>query len=408
MKDLPSPRSSHRSGRAPEGRQFQRVTSRPPLRVWVWTAVTLVVAAVAVSLWLTSDVAATSSTTAPPASVADQAPAGALTAAWSAPTRADLRGPVVTSGRVLVTDEHGVALLDPATGTEAWHYRRSNAQLCDATAVDGLVIVAFRTTSRCNELTALTAATGERAWYRNVRFRTDVDLTSTEQVLLASTPTGIVTIDPTGDNTRWRVSPADGCRFVDADAGSTGVAVLQRCGEGSPLQVLLYDGLGGGLTWTRELDTGPATARLAGADRLVDVVVGDTVTVLDPADGATLRVLDLPPLPTGADVRSEPLLQAGVEDVALLWARGTLLALDQGTGEPRWSRPALGLPAAVGSSPVTDVLVPEDGAFVRRALADGAELGRSAVGGEVPSGGRTAVVGPTVVVATPGEVRAFR
>ncbi|MGY1838314.1 MULTISPECIES: outer membrane protein assembly factor BamB family protein [unclassified Modestobacter] len=407
MTGLPSPRSSLRPGRAPGGRPFQRVTSRPPLRVWVWTAAALVVAAVAVSLWLTSDVAATSSTTAPPASVADQAPAGTLAAAWSAPTGAE-SGRVVESGRVLVTDEHGVAMVDPATGSEAWHYRRSNAQLCDATAVDGLVIVAFRTASRCNELTALTAATGERAWYRNVRFRTDADLTSTEQVLLASSPTGIVTIDPTGDNTRWRVSPADGCRFVDADAGSTGVTVLQRCGDGAPLQVLLYDGLAGSLTWTRELYTGTATARLAGTDRLVHVVVGDTVTVLDPADGATLQTLELPPLPAGADVRSEPLLQAGVEDVALLWARGTVFALDPESGAPRWSGPARGLPAALGSSPVTEVLVPEEGAFVRRSLADGADLGRSTVPDEVPAGSRAAVVGPTVVLATPGEVRTFR
>ncbi|MQA35263.1 outer membrane protein assembly factor BamB family protein [Modestobacter roseus] len=386
----------------------RRLRPRPPLRVWVWTAAALVVAAVAVSLWLTSDVAATSSTTAPPASVADEAPAGALTAAWSAPTDGDLRGRVVESGRVLVTDEHGVAMVDPATGEEAWHYRRSNARLCDATAVDGLVIVAFRTTGRCNELTGLTAATGERAWYRNVRFRTDVDLTSTEQVLLASSPTGIVTIDPTGDNTRWRVSPADGCRFVDAAAGSTGVAVLQRCGAGAPLQVLLYDGMAGDLTWTRELDTGTATARLTGADRLVGVVVGDTVTVLAPADGATLRTIELPSLPAGADARAEPLLQAGVEDVALLWARGTVVALDQATGATRWSGPALGLPAAVGSAPVGEVLVPEDGAFVRRSLADGAELERSTVTGELPTGGRATVVGPTVVLATPGEVRAFR
>ncbi|MGY1857926.1 outer membrane protein assembly factor BamB family protein [Modestobacter sp. SYSU DS0290] len=381
--------------------------ARLPLRVWLWTAATLVVAAVAVSLWLTSDVAATSSTTAPPPAVADQAPAGALSVAWSAQSGPGASRPVET-GRVLVTDQHGVAMVDPATGDEAWHYRRANAHLCDAAAVDGVVIVAFRTTDRCNELTALTAATGERAWYRNVRFRTDAELTATEQVLLASSPTGIVTVDPTGNNTRWRVAPAEGCRFVDAAAGSTGVAVLQRCGDGAPLQVLLYDGIGGTLTWTRELDTGTATARLAGADRLVGVVVGDTATVLDPADGATLHALELPPLPTGADARSEPLLQAGVADVALLWARGTVLALDQETGAPRWSRPALGLPAALGSSPVSEVLVPEDGAFVRRSLADGTERGRSTVEGAVPIGSRAAVVGPTVLVATPGEVRAFR
>src|SRR3954447_19156846 len=126
-----------------------RPVRRPPLRVWLWTAVTLVVAAVAVLLWRTSDAEATSSTTASAVTVPDEAPAADVSEAWTSSTGPAPRQ-VVASGRALVTDEHGVALLDPGTGEEAWHYRRSNAVLCDATAVDGVVIVAFRTTSRCN------------------------------------------------------------------------------------------------------------------------------------------------------------------------------------------------------------------------------------------------------------------
>ncbi|WP_369135576.1 PQQ-binding-like beta-propeller repeat protein [Modestobacter sp. I12A-02662] len=406
MKDLPSPRPSLRSGRAPEGRPFQRVTRlrRPPLRIWVWTAVTLVVAAVAVVLWRTSDVVATSTTTAAAPTVPDAAPADELAPAWTASTTDGPRR-VVEGGRVLVTDEHGVAMLDAGTGTEAWHYRRSNATLCDATAVDGVVIAVFRTTGRCNEAVALTATTGERDWYRNVRFRTDVDLASTTQILLAASPTGIVTIDPTGNNTRWRYAPATGCRFVGADVGSSGVVVLQRCEGSTPLQVQLLDGFGGTVIWTRDLDTEGRTARLAGVGRLVDVVVGDTVHVIDPDDGTLREPLPLPALAAGDDVRSEPLQQAEVGDVTLLWARGTAWALDQETGRPRWSVPATGLPA-LGEDDT--VVVPEDGALVRRSVADGSERDRSAAAGTLPAGGRTALLGPVVVYATSDQVLGLR
>src|SRR3954447_16406099 len=299
-------------------------------RIWVWTAVTLVVAAVGVLLWRTSDAAATSSTTAGPAAVPEGSPAAAappapegppaaaVPPAWSTPTGPAPRR-VVESGRVLVTDEHGLAMLDAATGEEAWHYRRSNATLCDATAVDGVVIAVFRTTSRCNEAVAFTAATGVRAWYRNVRLRTDVDLASTDRILLASSPTGVVTIDPTGNNTRWRYAPPDGCRLVDSDVGSSGVVVLQRCAGSDAVQVRLLDGFGGGEIWTRDLDTQGQPARLAGVDQLVDVVVGDNVQVISSIDGALLPELALPARSPGQDAEAEPVQQAGAGDLALLW-----------------------------------------------------------------------------------------
>jgi hypothetical protein len=369
-----------------------------------------VVAAVAVLLWRTSDAAATSSTTASAATVPDGAPAAAVSQAWSSPTGPAPRR-VMESGRVLVTDEHGLAMLDPSTGQEAWHYRRSNAILCDATATNGVVIAVFRTTSRCNEAVAFTADTGVRAWYRSVRFRTDVDLASTDQILLASSPTGVVTIDPTGNNTRWRYAPSSGCRIVEADVGSSGVVVLQRCAGSPALQVRLLDGFGGDAIWTRDVDTGQDTARLAGADRLVDVVIGDRVQVLSPTDGSLLTELALPAPAAGQDARREPLQQAGLGDVALLWVRGTVYAQDQTTGLPRWSLPALGLPSVgdTGKDAVaTTVTVPEDGAFVQRSLTDGTETGRATTTDTIPAGGRTSVLGSVLVYATDDEVSGYR
>lgn len=376
---------------------------RPPLRVVVWTAVVLVLAAVAVLLWRGSDAAATSSTTAAAPSLPDTAPADQLSVRWSAGSGPAPRR-VVESGRVLTTGAHGLAMRDPLTGREAWHYTRSNAQLCDATAVNGLVIAVFRTAGRCDEAVALHAATGVRAWYRNVNFTADVQLASTDRIVLASSSSGIATLDPTGSNTRWRHAASTGCRLVGADVGSTGVVVLQRCSDA--LQVQLFDGFSGVAGWTREVDTGGAPARLVGVDRLVDLVVGDQLQVLSPADGTQLQALTLAARPAGQSATREPLQQAGIADAALVWARGTVYALDQTTGAPRWQLPAVGLPSVsgAGGAGAVTVRVPEDGALVQRSLTDGVEQGRSMLDTDLPAGGRTSVVGPAVVYATADTV----
>ena len=377
---------------------------RPPTRVWVWTAATLVVAVVAVLLWRTSSVVATSSTTATPAAATSttQLPAAALSPRWTAATTTDASGALLQRGRVLTTDATGLTLRDAVTGAPAWHYRRSDAHLCGATAVSDLVVAVFRTTGRCDEAVALQVGTGVRQWTRNVSYLADARLTSTAGLVLASTAGGVTTLDPTGDNTRWRHAADPGCRLVDAAAGSSGVVVLQRCPGSTDVQVQLLDAGAGTVSWTVPLAVGEGTPRLVGVDGLVDVLVGGTVHPLAPADGAQLPVLALP-APAGAD---EPLLQTAADDVVLLWARGTTYALDATTGVPRWQQPTAGLPAADAATGTTGELT--DGAFVRRSIADGAELSRSTVTGAVPAGGRTLQAGATVLSATGDRVLALR
>jgi len=383
-----------------------RVT-RPPARVWVWTAATLVVAVVAVLLWRTSSVAATSSSTATgAASTPSAAPAAQLGTAWAADTTSAASGPVAVGGRVLTTDRHGLALRDAVTGEEAWHYRRSDAQVCGATAVGALVVAVFRTTGECNEAVALRAATGVRQWTRNVSYLAGARISSSAQVLLASTPTGVTTLDPVGDNTRWRQSPTAGCGYAATAVGSAGVVLVQRCPDAPTVQVQLRDGISGTVTWTVDLPTGGAPVRLLGADQLVTVLVGDTVHVFSPQSGAELPALTLAAPSTGQTAADEPLQQTATGDVVLLWARGTAYALDAGSGGVRWQQPALGLPAVQPDAGSVGVL--EDGGYVQRSLADGAELGRSPVDADVPAGGRAALVGPAVVYATADRVLALR
>jgi outer membrane protein assembly factor BamB len=378
---------------------------RPPLRVWLWTAATLALVVVAALLWRGSDAAATESTTAQPAGVPTGTPAGAVSEAWSA-AGGPLPERVVESGRVLVGSEHGVRALDPLTGREAWHYTRSNAVMCGLTATDGVAVAVFRTEDRCDEVVALTVATGVRAWTRNVNFRGDAALDSTDRIVLATSPTGIVTLDPTGDNIRWRYSPPQGCRLLGADAGSAGVAVLQRCAGAPAAQLRLFDGFEGSPHWTRDLPAPEGgSVRLIGAGDLLGVVVGDEFQALAAGNGSVVHTL---PVPDGA---AGTVAMRTFDAVALVRVGGTLSALDTDSGAVLWDAPATGLPAeptlVKDDRSAAALLVPTEDGFVHRDPVTGAELGRSEVSG-LPAGGVAFGVGPAVVYRFPDRVLGYR
>lgn len=377
----------------------------PPLRVWVWTAAALALVVVGTLLWRGSDAAATESTTAPPADVPSGTPAGAVSEAWSVDAGL-LPDDVVEAGRVVVGGAHGVRALDPATGEEAWRYTRANARLCGLTATNGVVVAVFRTADRCDEAVALRAGTGVRAWTRNVNFSGDVAIDGTDRIVLASTPTGLATLDPTGNTLRWRYEPPAGCRIIDSDVGSAGVAVLQRCGASAAVNLRLIDGFEGSVHWTRELpDVSATDVRLLGADRLLGLVAGDTVQLLSGEDGSPVTGL---PVPAGA---GEDLQMLSTGTHALVRVGSTLSAFDTASGALRWTVPADGLPAAPAlekqSTDEVALLVPGDGGFVHRDLLSGVEIGRSAAP-DVPRGGVAAGVGPVVVHRSGDRVSGYR
>jgi hypothetical protein len=88
-----------------------------------------------------------------------------------------------------------------------------------------------------------------------------------------------------------------------------------------------------------------------------------------------------------------------------------VLSLDRSTGEVRWQGPALGLPGVQlgtrSQSPGGEVTVPEDGAFVVRNPGTGEESARSTAA-DLPTGGRTEVIGATVVYRLPSRVIGYR
>ena len=245
-----------------------------------------------------------------------------------------------------------------------------------------------------------------RAWTRNVRFAGDATLSSTDRIVLASNPTGIVTLDPTGDNIRWRYAAPAGCRFLDAAAGSAGVAVLQRCAGATVGQLRLFDGFTGEPHWSRDVPlTGGAEPRLLGADPLTDVLVDGEVQALAAADGTVLRPA----------ARVRPDVHGGRRPAGAppcVRVDGTADRARRRTGRTRWEVPALGLPARAGRGQGRPRHAGAAGAGGRRLRAarppaTGAELGRSAAD-DLPDGGPGGGVGPDVVFRLPDRVLAYR
>jgi outer membrane protein assembly factor BamB len=373
---------------------------RPPLRAWLWTAGAVVVVVLLALLWQHSDARATSSTTAPTPAPVTGTPGSSLTRAWSV-TAGQVPEQVVQAGRVIVGSRHGITALDPATGREVWHYERSNARMCGLTATDGVAVAVFSEGGLCDQAVALRADTGVRAWNRNVDFLPSVRLLSTAGHVLAVARSGVVDLDPLGDNIRWRYHAGHGCRLLDVRPGTTGTALLQSC-PGAPTQLRLLDGITGEQHWSHDVAAAGTRTQLAGADWVVTAVIGDELRVLSATDGTRLQAV---PLPAGSSAQPAELAAGGS---VVVWARGTVFFLDRTTGAVRWRGPALGLPGVqLGSGTQPGVVVPEEGAFVVRDPDTGAGSGRFTVSG-VPSGGATSLLGPTVVYRLTGRVLSYR
>ena len=310
---------------------------------------------------------------------------------------------MVQSGRVLVGSAHGVRALDPVTGEEAWHYTRSNARMCGLTATDGVAVAVFATADRCDEAVAL------RRRHRRARLdpqrplRGDATLPPPTAIVLATNPTGIVTLDPTGDNIRWRYAAPAGCRFLGAAAGSAGVAVLQRCAGADGRAGAAVRRVQREAHWSRDVPlTGDAEPRLLGAGPLPTLLADGEVQALASADGAVLALpARVPATSRWASAGALTLVRVGRPAGRARRHRAPLPGRSPHSA-CRVRRPSRRTPAAPPA-----LLVPEDGAFVRRDPATGGELGRSAAE-DLPAGGLATTVGPVVVLRLPDRVLAYR
>lgn len=366
-----------------------------------WVAATAIGAVVLSLLWTGSDYANTSLRTAAgePSQPVEGEPASRVTMAWEADTGPAGLGPV-QDHTVVVGADHGLRGLDSLTGVERWHYLRSTALLCDWTAADGVVVAVFRTDAGCNEALALDAGTGQREWYRNVNFAAEISMSSTNQLTVAATPTGVTVLGTTSNGLRWRYDPPENCRISDTVPGDVGVAVTLDCASSASL--VLLDGFTGEQRWSGTLPAG--AARILTADGVVGVLARDltgSLQVFD-RDGVELVALRDPSLV--ADEVVQPAAQL-LGDRLAVFTGSTLFAVNVQTDAIEWFVPAVNLPTLLGSG----LLVFDGTDFVQHDLVTGAELRRITVDGPVPpTGGRLDRLGSAIVVSTVEAVAVYR
>lgn len=370
----------------------------------MWTGAIAIVAVVLALLWNGSSVANTSLQTAStsPPSLSPAPPAATVSAAWTAVTGPSDAGGLVEHSTVIVGGPHGLSGRDPASGQERWHYLRSNAELCDWTAADGVVVAVFRTDDGCDEAIALAAGTGTRQWYRSVTYQADVSMGSANQLTVIATPTGIVTLGTTNSGTRWRYSPPTGCRIGQSLAGDLGVAVVLSCDAATP-SVELLDANTGKQRWTAPLQG--SQARLLGADGVVSVLqpgLTSSVVILD-SNGVTSASTSDPAFASpGPD--TQPSARLYGQQLAV-FTGASVQVLDSRTGAITWSAPALAAPALLEQG----LLVLDGDRFLLRNLATGTVLREIPIEGLVPpTGGRVEQVGAAIVVSTADKVAVYR
>lgn len=381
------------------GRRRWRVSRR----LLVSTAAVIVAVVVLAVLWSGSDYANTSVRTAAEATARPDAdPADEVSAQWRAPSTPTAANPV-QDGTVVVAETHGLRGLDPVTGDERWHYLRSTALLCDWTAEDGVVVAAFRGGERgdgCDEALALDAGTGLRVWYRNVSLRDDVQLASTNQLTVGSTPTGLTAFGTTYNGLRWRYRPPEGCSIAHSMPGDVGVAVVLTC-DGAPSLVLL-DGFTGEAKWTGVLPPGPA--RLLTASGVVAVSTTDLTGALQVFDRQGVLTVSLrdPSLvgPEGADPSA--LL---VGDRLAVFTGSALVAVDTGEGVVGWVARATTRPTLVTAG----LLVFDGTDFVELDVRTGLAVRTITIDGPAPApGGALSRIGAAIVVGTPADTAIYR
>lgn len=312
-------------------------------------AAALIIPAIARSDWWNTSL----HTAAPPPPLPLERVAGTVDVSWSTRGIAPGATPVAAS-TVFAASEHEVTGRDPRTGDVRWSYRRDNASLCAWTVQDDLVVVAFRhDRSGCTDLTALSAPTGERRWYRTVDLDAEISLTSTLGTVVAGSRTKLQGFSTVDGRDQWTQTKPD-CQFGRPLAGLLGVAAIATCRSLGP-QLMLHDTAGDTELWS--IPIGGANPQVVAASDRVAVLSGErtsAILTLYDQGGALKGTVPL----DGAVGRSVPpaTVEAGL---MYLWAGRSVVAVDLQRPALRWSAEASGPVALDARTTELSVVVPE-------------------------------------------------
>lgn len=349
-------------------------------RYFATLAVLVAAVLTAVSIaWSRGEIANTTLTTvrsAPP-SVPLQVPSATLRQAWTSTDRTAIGTPY-WGGTVVTFDQHTVRGRNATTGTQTWSYRRNDRTVCQALQIRGVTVAIYQLHGNCDEVTALSTDTGQRAWTRTLDENGQPifgrpTYQATQYTFLVITPLVIYAIDPSSGYDRW-VFGQQRCTINSAVLGSTGALISQSC-DHPPCSGLTYCRNGpqlllrdpsAGYNNDEKHHANPdqilwnvANSALvpASADQLVSAVDPTTgrLVVLNPDKGTVQTTRALTPAPSAVDaVSASPTVNA-----ELLWVGGVTYAVRTSDSVVMWASRTLSPPTVTATDAASVVGLPD-------------------------------------------------
>ena len=320
----------------------RRRTRRSWLRYGAGMSVFLVALLVFVfSVWRTSEIRNVHSH--PTTKAAKELPSGALPSSlrtlWHTTDRMALGQPVYLDV-VATYSTHSVVGRDAKTGVVRWSYTRTDRSICSVVGDGNVVMAIYRHDGNCDELSALYADTGRRAWTRTQFDNGTPTVQPISQFVLQVTPGALDLIQPSGGATYWYYPQVNDCTTISGVVGTAGVLWGSRCGSSSTLTLRVGSGdKSKNNAWSVPLDGRTPLA----ADGAILALSADrrTIDVLSATTGAINSSIPLASAVTPATVPfATPSISGSVE---LITAAGQIIAvLANKPGSVLWQRATTG------------------------------------------------------------------
>lgn len=320
----------------------RRRTRRSWLRYGAGMSVFLVALLVFVfSVWRTSEIRNVHSH--PTTKVAKELASGALPSSlrslWHTSDRMASGQPVYLDV-VATYSTHTVVGRDANTGVVRWSYTRTDRSICSVVGDGDRVMAIYRHDGNCDELSALEADTGRRAWTRTQFDNGTPTVQPISQFVLQVTPGALDLIQPAGGATYWYYPQVNDCKTISGVVGSTGVVWASRCGSSSTLTMRVGSGdKSKNNAWSVPLDGRTPLA----ADAQILVLSADhrSIEVLSSNNGTVSSTIPLPSAVAPATVPfATPSISGSVE---LITVAGQIVAVaNDGATSVLWQRATAG------------------------------------------------------------------
>jgi hypothetical protein len=200
----------------------------------------------------------------------------------------------------------------------------------------GVVVAIYRHDGNCDELSALAADTGKRAWTRTQFDNGTPTVQPISQSVLEVTPDALDLLQPAGGATYWYYPQVNNCKTISGVLGTAGVLWGTRCSSKSTLTLRVGSGdKSKNNAWSVPLDG--RTPLAADAQILALTADGRAIQVLSAKDGTVSSTI---PLKSAVSAPSVPFATPSRSgSVELITVAGQLLAVAaKGATSVLWAR----------------------------------------------------------------------